>query len=148
VREFSKALTGKVNADFSNPFNSDLTPLVTPDLSSAAQEIAKVTPGGACRRGVQHRLRQRAAAHTSEGPRPPDVFITGDDAEAQGARVIVRREALAALARRRRPGGRSLARGSEHAADARDARKGYRQQKLPHRPQRSRPAADSDPLRL
>src|SRR6266702_252733 len=46
-REFSKALTGKVNADFSNPFNSDLTPLVTPDLSSAAQEIAKVTSAGA-----------------------------------------------------------------------------------------------------
>ncbi|HEX3955632.1 MAG TPA: hypothetical protein VHZ03_03255 [Trebonia sp.] len=36
-----------MNADFSNPFNSDLTPLVTPDLSSAAQEIAKVTPAGA-----------------------------------------------------------------------------------------------------
>jgi hypothetical protein len=145
VREFGNALSGKVIVDISNPFDSDLTALVTPDDSSSAQEIAKVTPAGAhVVRAFDTVFGHVLAAHTSEDPRPLDVFITGDDAGAQGTRVIVRREPLAATARRRRPEGRSLARRSEHAVGARDVRKGCQHQQLLHRPQRSRLTADAN----
>lgn len=47
VRQFGDALSGKVIVDITNPFSPDLTGLVTPEGSSAAQEIAKSAPTGA-----------------------------------------------------------------------------------------------------
>ncbi|MET8005415.1 NADPH-dependent F420 reductase [Nonomuraea glycinis] len=47
VRQLGNALSGKVIVDITNPFNPNLTGLVTPEGSSAAQEIAKAAPAGA-----------------------------------------------------------------------------------------------------
>ena len=123
VRQFGNALSGKVIVDITNPFNPDLTGLVTPEGSSAAQEIAKSAPTGAhVVKAFNTVFGHVLAAYTPEDPRPLDVFIAGDDAGSQGARVIVRREPRAAPARRRRPDERSLARRNERAVDARHVR--------------------------
>jgi predicted dinucleotide-binding enzyme len=47
VSEFGDALDGKVIIDITNPVSPDLTGLVTPHGSSAAQEIAKAAPASA-----------------------------------------------------------------------------------------------------
>jgi 8-hydroxy-5-deazaflavin:NADPH oxidoreductase len=95
VRQFGDALSGKVIVDITNPFNPDITGLVTPDGSSAAQEIAKATPAGAhVVKAFNTVFGHVLAAHTPEDPRPLDVFIAGDDAEAK-ARVAAFVESLA-----------------------------------------------------
>jgi predicted dinucleotide-binding enzyme len=87
VRQFGNALSGKVIVDITNPFKPDLTGLVTPEDSSAAQEIAKNAPTGAhVVKAFNTVFGHVLDAHTPEDPRPLDVFIAGDDAEAK-ARV-------------------------------------------------------------
>ncbi|WP_328470723.1 NADPH-dependent F420 reductase [Streptomyces sp. NBC_00448] len=95
VRQFGNALAGKVIVDITNPFNPDLTGLITPEGSSAAQEIAKRAPKGAhVVKAFNTVFGHVLAAHTPEDPRPLDVFIAGDDAEAK-ARVSLFVESLA-----------------------------------------------------
>jgi predicted dinucleotide-binding enzyme len=95
VRRFGNALSGKVIVDITNPFNPDLTGLVTPEGSSAAQEIAKSAPTGAhVVKAFNTVFGHVLAAHTPEDPRPLDVFVAGDDAEAK-ARVSLFVESLA-----------------------------------------------------
>ena len=87
VSQCGDALTGKVIVDITNPFDpADFTELVTPDDSSAAQEIAKAAPAGAhVVKAFNTLFASVLAAGQVEG-RPLDVFIAGDDAEAK-ARV-------------------------------------------------------------
>ncbi|HEY9439836.1 MAG TPA: NAD(P)-binding domain-containing protein [Streptomyces sp.] len=95
VRQFGNALSGKVIVDITNPFNPDLTGLVTPEGSSAAQEIATYAPAGAhVVKAFNTVFGHVLAAYTPEDPRPLDVFIAGDDAEAK-ARVSSFVESLA-----------------------------------------------------
>jgi Predicted dinucleotide-binding enzymes len=95
VRQFGDALSGKVIVDITNPFNPDLTGLVTPEGSSAAQEIATYAPTGAhVVKAFNTVFGHVLAAYTPEDPRPLDVFIAGDDAEAK-ARVSSFVESLA-----------------------------------------------------
>lgn len=95
VRQFGNALSGKVIVDITNPFNPDLTGLVTPEGSSAAKEIAKSAPAGAhVVKAFNTVFGHVLAAYTPEDPRPLDVFIAGDDAEAK-ARVSLFVESLA-----------------------------------------------------
>jgi hypothetical protein len=60
----------------------------------------------------------------SDDPRLLDVFITGDDAGAQGTRVVDPQDSLAATARHRRLEGRSPAPRSELAVGASGVRRG------------------------
>ena len=81
VSQYGEALAGKVIVDISNPFNPSATGLVTPDGTSAAQEIAKAAPASA------HVIK---AFNTIFGnvltqDRPLDVFIAGDDAQAKAS---------------------------------------------------------------
>jgi predicted dinucleotide-binding enzyme len=95
VRQFGQALSGKVIVDITNPFNPDLTGLVTPEGSSAAQEIAKSAPAGAhVVKAFNTVFGHVLDAYTPEDPRPLDVFIAGDDAEAK-ARVSLFVQSLA-----------------------------------------------------
>jgi predicted dinucleotide-binding enzyme len=95
VRQFGDALSGKVIVDITNPFSPDLTGLVTPEGSSAAQEIAKSAPTGAhVVKAFNTVFGHVLAAYTPEDPRPLDVFIAGDDADAK-ARVSLFVESLA-----------------------------------------------------
>lgn len=95
VRQFGNALSGKVIVDITNPFNPDITGLVTPEGSSAAQEIAKAAPAGAhVVKAFNTVFGHVLAARAPEDPRPLDVFIAGDDAEAK-ARVSLFVESLA-----------------------------------------------------
>ncbi|WP_405897616.1 NAD(P)-binding domain-containing protein [Streptomyces sp. NBC_00727] len=95
VRQFGNALSGKVIVDITNPFNPDLTGLVTPEGSSGAQEIAKSAPPGAhVVKAFNTVFGHVLTAYTPEDPRPLDVFIAGDDAEAK-ARVSSFVESLA-----------------------------------------------------
>ncbi|MER7727420.1 NAD(P)-binding domain-containing protein [Streptomyces sp. NPDC096323] len=84
VRQFGNALSGKVIVDITNPFNPDFTGLVTPEGSSAAQEITKCAPAGAhVVKAFNTVFGHVLAAYTPEDPRPLDVFIAGDDAGAK-----------------------------------------------------------------
>jgi hypothetical protein len=84
VRHFGNALSGKVVIDITNPFNPDLSGLVTPVDSSAAQEIAKAVPAGAhVVKAFNTIFGHVLAAYTPEDPRPLDVFIAGDDPDAK-----------------------------------------------------------------
>jgi 8-hydroxy-5-deazaflavin:NADPH oxidoreductase len=95
VRQFGNALSGKVIVDITNPFNPDLAGLVTPEASSAAQEIAKAAPAGAhVVKAFNTVFGHVLAAYTPEDPRPLDVFIAGDDA-GSNARVSLFVESLA-----------------------------------------------------
>jgi predicted dinucleotide-binding enzyme len=95
VRQFGNALSGKVIVDITNPFNPDLTGLVTPEDSSAAQEIAKAAPAGAhVVKAFNTVFGHVLAAYTPEDPRPLDVFIAGD-APGTKARVSKFVESLA-----------------------------------------------------
>jgi hypothetical protein len=89
VAEFGGTLDGKVIIDITNPVSPDLTGLVTPHGSSAAQEIAKAAPAGA------HVVK---AFNTLFGPVLArsgrlDAFIAADDPEAK-ARVSTFLESL------------------------------------------------------
>jgi len=95
VSQYGDALTGKVIVDITNPFDrTDMTELVTPDDSSAAQEIAKAAPAGAQVIKAFNTLFNNVLAASPVEGHPLDVFIAGDDAEAK-ARVSSFIESLA-----------------------------------------------------
>jgi 8-hydroxy-5-deazaflavin:NADPH oxidoreductase len=81
VGQYGDALAGKVIVDITNPFNSGFTGLVTPDGSSAAQEIAKAAPAGA---HVVKAFNTIFGIVLATG-RPLDVLIAGDNAQAKAS---------------------------------------------------------------
>ncbi|WP_194915480.1 NADPH-dependent F420 reductase [Catenulispora rubra] len=86
VSEYGDSLSGKVIVDICNPFNrTTLTDLVTPDGSSAAQEIAAAAPGGAHVVKAFNTLFSTSIDVGQAHGRPVDVFIAGDDADAKKA---------------------------------------------------------------
>jgi len=91
VSEYGDALNGKIVVDITNPANSDLSGLVTPEGRSGAQEIAKAAPAGAHVVKAFNTLFANALS-AAEG-RSLDVFIAGDDAQAK-AQVSVFAESL------------------------------------------------------
>jgi predicted dinucleotide-binding enzyme len=79
------ALNGKIIVGLTNPFAPDFTGLLTPDDSSAAQEIAQAAPAGA---SVVKAFNTIFGAVLAAGPtegRPLDVFIAGDDVQAKAS---------------------------------------------------------------
>ena len=81
VSEYGDALNGKIVIDITNPANSDLSGLVTPEGRSGAQEIAKAAPAGAHVVKAFNTLFANVLS-AAEG-RSFDVFIAGDDAQAK-----------------------------------------------------------------
>jgi hypothetical protein len=81
VAQYGNALVGKVIIDITNPVNADATGLVTPDGTSAAQEIAKAAPAGA------HVVKafNTVFGHVLVQGRPLDVLFAGDDARAKAS---------------------------------------------------------------
>ncbi|MFI6962319.1 NADPH-dependent F420 reductase [Streptomyces sp. NPDC050255] len=93
VKEYGDALRGKVIIDITNPVSPDLKGLVTPDGSSAAEEIAEAAPADAHVVKAFNTLFSHVLAAGPADGRPLDVFIAGDDAEAK-ARVSAFIESL------------------------------------------------------
>jgi len=89
VAEYGDALKGKVIIDITNPVAPDLSGLVTPAGSSAAQEIAKGVPAGV---HVVKAFNTIFGQVLAKGGRL-DAFIAADDAEAK-ARVSTFLESL------------------------------------------------------
>jgi 8-hydroxy-5-deazaflavin:NADPH oxidoreductase len=81
VSQYADALAGKVIVDITNPFNPSASGLVTPDGTSAAQEIAKAAPASA------HVVKafNTVFGHVLAQGRPLDVLIAGDDAHAKAS---------------------------------------------------------------
>jgi predicted dinucleotide-binding enzyme len=81
VAQYGNALAGKVIIDITNPVNADATGLVTPDGTSAAQEIAKASPASA------HVVKafNTVFGHVLAQGRPLDVLFAGDDARAKAS---------------------------------------------------------------
>jgi predicted dinucleotide-binding enzyme len=95
VRQYGDALAGKVIVDITNTFDRNgFAGLVTPDGSSAAQEIAAAAPPSAHVVKAFNTLFGHVLAARQAGDRPLDVFIAGDDAGAK-ARVAAFAESLA-----------------------------------------------------
>jgi len=94
LAQYGQALAGKVIIDISNPVDPTLTGLVTPDDSSAAQEIAKLAPADAHVVKAFNTLFGHVLAATHADNPPLDVFIAGDDTSAK-ARVASFVESLA-----------------------------------------------------
>lgn len=83
IGEYGDALSGKVIVDITNPVSADMTGLVTPDGSSAAQQIAKAAPAGAhVIKAFNTVFGNVLTAGMAEG-RSLDVFLAGDDAQAK-----------------------------------------------------------------
>jgi 8-hydroxy-5-deazaflavin:NADPH oxidoreductase len=84
VEQYADQLAGKVVVDITNPINfATFDGLVTPADSSAAQEIAKLAPGGA---QVVKAFNTTFAGTLVEGQvkdLPLDVFIAGDETDAK-----------------------------------------------------------------
>jgi hypothetical protein len=81
VGQYGDALAGKVIIDVTNPVNADGAGLVTPDGTSAAQEIAKAAPASA---HVVKAL-NTVFGHVLAQGRPLDVLFAGDDARAKAS---------------------------------------------------------------
>jgi predicted dinucleotide-binding enzyme len=81
VAQYADTLAGKVIIDITNPINADATGLVTPDGTSAAQEIAKAAPASA------HVVKafNTVFGHVLAPGRPLDVLFAGDDARAKAS---------------------------------------------------------------
>jgi predicted dinucleotide-binding enzyme len=95
VRQYGDGLAGKVIVDITNTFDRNgFAGLVTPDGSSAAQEIAAAAPVSAHVVKAFNTLFGHVLAARQAGDRPLDVFIAGDDAGAK-ARVAAFAESLA-----------------------------------------------------
>ncbi|GIH18897.1 NADPH-dependent F420 reductase [Rugosimonospora africana] len=79
VAQYANALAGKVIVDITNPVNAAASGLVTPDGSSAAEEIAKAAPASA------HVVKafNTVFGHVMAPGRPLDVLFAGDDARAK-----------------------------------------------------------------
>jgi predicted dinucleotide-binding enzyme len=82
VAHYGNALAGKILVDITNPFNDDVSAVVTTAGSSIAQQIAAVAPDDAhVVKALNTILRGVLAAD-----KPLDAFLAGDSAEAK-ARV-------------------------------------------------------------
>jgi hypothetical protein len=81
VARYGNALAGKVIIDITNPINADATGLVTPDGTSAAQEIAKAVPASA------HVVKafNTVFGHVLAQGGQLDVLFAGDDARAKAS---------------------------------------------------------------
>jgi len=89
VADYGDALDGKVIIDITNPVAPDLSGLVTPDRSSAAQEIARGAPEG----GHVVKAFNTIFGHVLARGGRLDAFIAADHAEAK-ARVSTFLESL------------------------------------------------------
>ena len=78
VTQYGDALAGKTIVDISNPFNSTFNGLAHREVTSIAQEVAKVAPASA---GVVKGF-NTIFRHVLESGRP-DVFIAGDDVQSK-----------------------------------------------------------------
>jgi 8-hydroxy-5-deazaflavin:NADPH oxidoreductase len=81
VRQYGDALAGKIIVDMSNDFAPDGAGLLTPEGTSAAQEIAKAAPASAHVVKAFNTVFGNALAQD----RPLDVLIAGDDAQAKAS---------------------------------------------------------------
>ncbi len=79
LNDYADALAGKVLVDVTNPIASDVSGVVTPESSSAAQEIAKAAPAGA------HVVKafNTVFGHVLARGGRLDVFVAADDADAK-----------------------------------------------------------------
>ncbi len=83
VSEYGDALNGKIVIDITNPANSDLSGLATPEGSSGAQEIAKSAPAGAHVVKAFNTVFANVLSTAADQGRSLDVFVAGDDAKAK-----------------------------------------------------------------
>ena len=81
VAHYGDALAGKILIDISNPFNADASGLATVPGSSAAREIADVTPAGT---PVVKAL-NTIFGHILAQDRTLDAFLAGDSVEAKAS---------------------------------------------------------------
>jgi predicted dinucleotide-binding enzyme len=79
VAQYGDALSGKTLVDITNPFNADVTGLVTTPGDSISQQIAAVAPEGTHVVKAFNSILQGVLAED----KPVDVFFAGDSAEAK-----------------------------------------------------------------
>jgi 8-hydroxy-5-deazaflavin:NADPH oxidoreductase len=79
VAHYGDALPGKILIDITNPFNADVSGLVTTEGNSVSQQIAAAAPEGT---HVVKALNSILHGVLAED-RPVDAFLAGDDAEAR-----------------------------------------------------------------
>jgi predicted dinucleotide-binding enzyme len=79
VAHFGDALAGKILVDITNPFNADVSGLVTTAGNSVAQQIAAAAPKGTQVVKAFNSIFRGVLAQD----RPVDVFFAGDSAEAK-----------------------------------------------------------------
>ena len=89
VAHYGDALSGKILVDITNPFNADVTGLVTTAGDSMSQRITATTPEGTHVVKAFNTILQGVLAED----KPVDVFFAGDSAEAK-ARVAALLESL------------------------------------------------------
>ena len=89
VTHYGDALSGKILVDITNPFNTDVTGLVTTPGDSVSQQIAAAGPEGIQVVKAFNSILQGVLAED----KPVDVFFAGDSAEAK-ARVAAFLESL------------------------------------------------------
>jgi predicted dinucleotide-binding enzyme len=89
VAHYGDALAGKILVDITNPFNADVTGLVTAAGDSVSRQIAAAAPEGT---HVVKALNSIFSGVIAED-KPLDVFFAGDSAEAK-ARVVAFLESL------------------------------------------------------
>jgi predicted dinucleotide-binding enzyme len=85
VRQYGDSLAGKVIVDISNSFAPGVTGLLTPDGSSAAEQIAGVAPADAHVVKAFNTVFGHVLQDSSNHGRQLDVFLAGDDAPAKKA---------------------------------------------------------------
>ena len=92
IEQYGDQLDGKIVVDITNPVDVDsFDGLVTPDDSSAAEELAKLAPDGARLVKAFNTTFAGTLLAGEVSGQPLDVFIAGDDADAK--------ETVAGLAR-------------------------------------------------
>ncbi|MFJ4784239.1 NADPH-dependent F420 reductase [Streptomyces sp. NPDC088794] len=89
VAHYGDALAGKILVDITNPFDADVSGLVTTAGNSVSQQIAAVAPEGAHVVKAFNSIFRGVLAED----RPVDAFFAGDSAEAK-ARVAAFLESL------------------------------------------------------
>jgi predicted dinucleotide-binding enzyme len=81
VTQYGDALAGKVIIDLTNPVNADATGLITPDGTSAAQQIATAAPADA----AVVKAFNTVFGHVLTPDRSLDVLFAGDDVQAKAS---------------------------------------------------------------
>ena len=89
VAHYGDALSGKILVDITNPFNADVTGLVTTADDSMSRQIAAAAPEGTHVTKALNSILHDVLAQE----KPVDVFFAGDNAEAK-ARVATFLESL------------------------------------------------------